>query len=98
MIRQSINANLISALRVSSLMQLKTGPKTTLDEIILNICSLSYLGDIRTQGFEDMNKVNKIYEGSYDYLQNLYKPLMDQCDWLQFSEDGSIIQVGLLKY
>ena len=47
---------------------------TTLDDVLLNICKLSYTGDIRTQGFEDQQKVNKIFEGSYDNLKQLYEP------------------------
>lgn len=46
---------------------------TTLDDVLLNICKLSYTGDIRTQGFEDQQKVNKIFEGSYDNLKALYE-------------------------
>merc|ERR1711973_108861 len=89
---KSINENLISALRLSTLMQIKNGEKTNIDTVIKTICSLSYLGDIRTKGFEDTKKVDKIFEGSYNNLQHLYRPVLNQCDWLEFSEDGSIYQ------
>ena len=49
-------------------------------------------GDIRTKGFEDTKKVDKIFEGSYNNLQHLYRPVLNQCDWLEFEEDGSIYQ------
>lgn len=51
---------------------------TTLDDVLLNICKLSYTGDIRTQGFEDQQKVNKIFEGSYDNLKALYESRFDE--------------------
>ena len=76
------------------MLNLRTQPKTTLDEIMLTICSLSYLGDIRTQGFEDTQKVNKIFEGSYEHLKKLYEPVMKDCSWLEYSSDGTIYQVN----
>jgi len=88
----AIRQNLVSAVRLTSMLNLRTQPKTTLDEIMLTICSLSYLGDIRTQGFEDTQKVNKIFEGSYEHLKKLYEPVMKDCSWLEYSSDGTIYQ------
>ena len=51
----------------------------------MNICNLSYLGDIRQKGFEDTHKVAKIVEGSYEYLKTLYVPIIDRCEWLETS-------------
>ena len=84
-------SNLISAMRVASLLQ--ESEKTSFDELVLSICNLSYLGDIRQKGFEDTKKVEKIVEGSYEYLKALYVPIIDKCDWLETS-GSDIFKVG----
>ena len=42
---ESLEKNLTSAVRLACLMKLKNGEKTNLDDLILQICSLSYLGN-----------------------------------------------------
>ena len=84
-------SNLISAMRVASLLQ--ESEKTNFDQLVLTICNLSYLGDIRQKGFEDTKKVEKIVEGSYEYLKALYVPIIEKCDWLETS-GSEIFQVG----
>ena len=54
-------------------------------------------GDIRKKGFEDTSKVEKIVEGSYQYLEHLYYPIIENdCSWLERQSDGTIIQVRFL--
>lgn len=84
----ALQSNLNSALRISSL--LIKNEKTNFDELVHQICNLSYLGDIRKKGFEDTGKVDKIFEGSYQYLQQLYDPVIQNASWLKVSADGSI--------
>ena len=75
-IGRALRLNLYSAIRTAIMLNLHSyhSKSTTLDDVLLNICKLSYTGDIRTQGFEDQQKVNKIFEGSYDNLKQLYEP------------------------
>ena len=103
----ALQSNLNSALRISSL--LIKNEKTNFDELVHQICNLSYLGtyaafifltltiktlgDIRKKGFEDTGKVDKIFEGSYQYLKQLYDPVIQNADWLEVSADGSIYKV-----
>ena len=63
----------------------------------MSICNLSYLGDIRQKGFEDTKKVEKIVEGSYDYLKTLYLPIIQKCDWLE-SSGNDIYKVKLKQW
>ena len=77
-------------MRVASLLQ--ESEKTNFDQLVLTICNLSYLGDIRQKGFEDTKKVEKIVEGSYEYLKTLYVPIIEKCDWLETS-GGDIFKV-----
>jgi translocator assembly and maintenance protein 41 len=44
-----------------------------------SLCGISYLGDIRMGFAEDKHKVRRIVEGSWDPLQQLYKPAMEVC-------------------
>jgi len=84
----ALETNLMSAVRVASLLE--PGEKTNFDQLVMNICNLSYLGDIRQKGFEDTQKVAKIVEGSYENLKTLYLPIIDKCDWLESSSGGDI--------
>ena len=88
----ALESNLISAMRVASLLQPQE--KTNFDQLVMSICNLSYLGDIRQKGFEDTKKVEKIVEGSYDYLKTLYLPIIDKCEWLE-SSGNDIYKVKL---
>ena len=110
-LHSALQSNLNSALRISSL--LVKNEKTNFDELVHQICNLSYLGknpnnacqgkleqltitilgDIRKKGFEDTGKVDKIFEGSYQYLKQLYDPVIQNADWLEVSADGSIYKV-----
>ena len=113
-LHSALQSNLNSALRISSL--LIKNEKTNFDELVHQICNLSYLGtvcciyfefpianmqsltvkflgDIRKKGFEDTGKVDKIFEGSYQYLKQLYDPVIQNADWLEVSADGSIYKV-----
>ena len=59
--------------------------------------TIKILGDIRKKGFEDTGKVDKIFEGSYQYLKQLYDPVIKNADWLEVSADGSIYKVRIVK-
>ena len=59
--------------------------------------TIKILGDIRKKGFEDTGKVDKIFEGSYQYLKQLYDPVIQNADWLEVSADGSIYKVWMIK-
>merc|ERR1712062_21642 len=86
----ALQYNLTSALRIASLLNFNE--KTSFDELIYTICNLSYTGDIRKKGFESTSKVESIFEGSYEYLQQLYLPVIEQSDWLQTASDGGLYQ------
>ena len=60
--------------------------------------TIKILGDIRKKGFEDTGKVDKIFEGSYQYLKQLYDPVIQNADWLEVSADGSIYKVWFILY
>lgn len=59
--------------------------------------TVKFSGDIRKKGFEDTGKVDKIFEGSYQYLKQLYDPVIQNADWLEVSADGSIYKVCIMK-
>ncbi|CAG5079668.1 Oidioi.mRNA.OKI2018_I69.PAR.g9312.t1.cds [Oikopleura dioica] len=86
-IGRALRLNLYSAIRTAIMLNLHSyhSKSTTLDDVLLNICKLSYTGDIRTQGFEDQQKVNKIFEGSYDNLKQLYEPRINEMTGLEYS-------------
>lgn len=44
----------------------------TIDELLEQICRLSYKGDVRTLFVENPNKVNNIVNGSFDALKEIY--------------------------
>ncbi len=46
--------------------------KLTIEELLEEICKLSYKGDIRTLGLENPNKVKNIVRGSLEELKNIY--------------------------
>ncbi|KAL2649581.1 hypothetical protein R1flu_017709 [Riccia fluitans] len=62
--------NLKSALYAALLL---APPEFTEEELYINICSLSYLGDIRMFFAEDKRKVQKIVRGSTERFQELYR-------------------------
>ncbi|KAJ6844695.1 putative phosphatidate cytidylyltransferase, mitochondrial isoform X1 [Iris pallida] len=47
-------------------------------DLYANICSLSYMGDLRMLFAEDKNKVKKIVQGSYELFRAMYKPLLQE--------------------
>jgi len=92
-IGRALRLNLYSAIRTALMLNLHSyhSKSTTLDDVLLNICKLSYTGDIRTQGFEDQQKVNKIFEGSYDNLKALYESRINEMAGLEYNfENGRI--------
>ena len=72
------------AVRVALLLlicdKLKHGEvqKFTMEDILMKIVSLSYLGDDRMKFGEDKHKTMKIVNGSKDYLLKIYKPILEQ--------------------
>ncbi|KAL3684339.1 hypothetical protein R1sor_002361 [Riccia sorocarpa] len=63
-------SNLKAALYAALLL---TPPEFTEEELYMNICSLSYLGDIRMFFAEDKQKVQKIVRGSTERFRGLYR-------------------------
>ncbi|KAL5203577.1 hypothetical protein ABZP36_008448 [Zizania latifolia] len=47
-------------------------------DLYAQICSLSYMGDLRMLFAEDKNKVKKIVEGSFQSFQLMYRPLIQE--------------------
>ncbi|RCV38506.1 hypothetical protein SETIT_8G148200v2 [Setaria italica] len=47
-------------------------------DLYAQICSLSYMGDLRMLFAEDKNKVKKIVEGSFQSFQTMYRPLLQE--------------------
>ncbi|XP_052136329.1 phosphatidate cytidylyltransferase, mitochondrial isoform X1 [Oryza glaberrima] len=47
-------------------------------DLYAQICSLSYMGDLRMLFAEDKNKVKKIVEGSFPSFQSMYRPLIQE--------------------
>ncbi|CAO2144402.1 unnamed protein product [Urochloa humidicola] len=45
-------------------------------DLYAQICSLSYMGDLRMLFAEDKHKVKKIVEGSFQSFQTMYRPLL----------------------
>ncbi len=66
---ESIEKNRTSALLTAILMNEED---TSKEKILLDLCSLSYLGDTRMKFGENPNKVKNIVLGSYEYLEEAY--------------------------
>ncbi|KAL6842894.1 hypothetical protein ACP4OV_027207 [Aristida adscensionis] len=47
-------------------------------DLYAQICSLSYMGDLRMLFAEDKDKVKKIVEGSFQSFQLMYKPILQE--------------------
>lgn len=47
-------------------------------DLYAQICSLSYMGDLRMLFAEDKDKVKKIVEGSFQSFQLMYRPLLQE--------------------
>lgn len=47
-------------------------------DLYAQICSLSYMGDLRMLFAEDKDKVKKIVEGSFQPFQLMYRPMLQQ--------------------
>uniref|UniRef100_A0A0D9XSZ9 Phosphatidate cytidylyltransferase, mitochondrial n=1 Tax=Leersia perrieri TaxID=77586 RepID=A0A0D9XSZ9_9ORYZ len=74
-IRKVNTINLKMAMSASLL--LLPGQFTEYD-LYAQICSLSYMGDLRMLFAEDKNKVKKIVDGSFQSFQSMYRPLMQE--------------------
>lgn len=80
---RSMNENLKSAvLAVLPLLP----PRFSARELFLAITGLSYNGDIRTWFAENPNKVENIVSGNYDYFNELYKPIIQNCPFIHAVE------------
>ena len=55
----------------------RCSPPHAAQELLESLCGISYLGDIRMGCAEDRHKVQRIVAGSWDPLQQLYKPAME---------------------
>ena len=58
---------------------------------------MSYNGDIRTWFAENPNKVENIVSGNYDYFNELYKPILQNCPFIHVveGETNQYCQVGM---
>eukprot|EP01084_Bolivina_argentea_P050152 92220_1 len=52
--------------------------KFKVDDVLYKIISISYLGDDRMIFGEDKHKIQKILDGSKEYLLKIYKPFLQQ--------------------
>ncbi|KAJ0988456.1 hypothetical protein J5N97_006812 [Dioscorea zingiberensis] len=50
----------------------------TEEDLYANICSLSYMGDLRMLFAEDKDKVKKIVQGSFNSFRAMYKPFIEE--------------------
>lgn len=57
------------ALRIACLL---TQSETTVKELLIELCGLSYMGDTRMIFAENPNKVKNIVEGSFEVLKDIY--------------------------
>ncbi|MEG0826496.1 MAG: hypothetical protein RR404_03390 [Bacilli bacterium] len=46
--------------------------ENSVDSLLKKICSLSFYGDVRSNGFENPNKISNIVYGNYEELYDLY--------------------------
>lgn len=72
----------------------------TEEEFYANICSLSYMGDLRMLFAEDRNKVRKIVQGQFELFQKMYKPLLQDYaskGLIQFSRSDSAGQANIYQ-
>ena len=84
---------------VSLLLQSKTERiELGLNDVLYQLVSLSYIGDIRTYlGIEPKDKIKGIVEGQNSYLREIYQPLID-LQGISMKEDRiSIEGVDLIK-
>ena len=55
-----------------------------MQELLESLCGLSYRGDVRVGIAEDRDKVKRIVKGSFEALEELYRPHMQvsicECD------------------
>ena len=58
---------------------------------------MSYNGDIRTWFAESPNKVENIVSGNYDYFNELYKPIIQNCPFIHAVE-GETDQYCQVEY
>ena len=57
------------ALRIACILNQS---ETTIKELLISLCSLSYMGDTRMIFAENPNKVKNIVDGSFDLLKDIY--------------------------
>lgn len=73
-IRELIDFNRRSAIIVSLLM---TEDRTTIKDLLVRLCGLSYAGDTRMAIAENPRKVLNIVEGSYDEYLKMYEQMVN---------------------
>ncbi len=62
-----------------------------MQDLFESICGLSYRGDVRVGIAEDRDKVKRIVKGSFEALQDLYRPYMQVRDLIArsaFTSEG----------
>ena len=74
-VRRIIDYNRRSAIIVTLLM---TDSQTTIKDLLVRLCGLSYAGDTRMAIAENPRKVLNIVEGSYDEYLKIYKQVIEQ--------------------
>jgi hypothetical protein len=84
------------ALSLALIMELHKVESSLID-VLDRICWFSYKGDIRMRfKMENPKKVRNIVEGSFNYLSEIYKPLLQEFEKqgiLTFNEEDDTIKV-----
>ncbi|KAJ6806546.1 phosphatidate cytidylyltransferase, mitochondrial isoform X1 [Iris pallida] len=70
--------NIVNLKAATSAALLLSKPEFTEEDLYANICSLSYMGDLRMLFAEDKNKVKKIVHGSFESFGAMYKPMLQE--------------------
>lgn len=95
-INNAILKNRESAFIVSCIL---SESETTLRDLYIKLCGLSYLGDMRMAFAENPNKVENIVYGNFGYLEQLYKEIGNKYKFIQRIDDRLLIDHSMIfKY
>ncbi|CDJ39031.1 hypothetical protein, conserved [Eimeria tenella] len=84
-VEEALHINRLNALRLALLL---LPEKVTLHSLLVEIVSLSYIGDFRVLVAEDPNKVQAIVRGQAKELCAIYLPLLLQIPSVHVDQDG----------
>lgn len=65
--------------------------RTTCFDLYMQICNLSYFGDSRMYIAENPEKVRNIVTGSYDRIHEIYKPILEDNEFIEVLEGEQLV-------